>query len=83
MALGVGKGPYTPPAEVVRLRKEKSLLPALYADNGDFILLRDHTHIQEISPLTYYDIYRSKNLIPVFLNELSDFSDNFSKTASP
>ena len=68
----MGHGPYTPPAKIVKLRKEKSLLPALYADNGDFILLDDKVSPEELSSLDFYDICRQKELIPVYLKDLPD-----------
>lgn len=40
-ALGHGENYYTPPAPVVELRKRLSLLPAVYAVPGDFIMLMD------------------------------------------
>ena len=62
LALAVGKGPYTPPAEVVNLRKANSLLPALYADNGDFILITDPLSDEEIRSSEFYPLVKKKNL---------------------
>lgn len=39
LALASNRSIYTPPKRVIELRKQLSLLPALYAGNSDFILL--------------------------------------------
>lgn len=41
MALGAGRGNYTPPAPVVALRGRLALIPALWANTGDAILIPD------------------------------------------
>lgn len=74
LALGVGQGSYTPPAEVVKIRKEKSLLPALFADNGDFILLMDYVSEADILKLPYTEYIDEKNLHIVFPQDLRDIS---------
>lgn len=66
----MGHGPYTPPNEVVRLRKENSLLPASFADNGDFILLRDVYEHGEIESLPFFKDCESKNLNLINLADL-------------
>lgn len=79
MALGVGKGPYTPPASVMKLRKEKALLPALYAANGDFILLRDEISLKNLSNLFGHDLVVEKNLNIITLNDLSELNEKISR----
>lgn len=75
----MGHGPYTPPAEVRKLRKEKSLLPALYAVKGDFILLSDNISSEEISLLPYYQETCDKKISVVSLSQLSDISKDVEK----
>ena len=60
LALAVGRGPYTPPAEVKKIRKIQSLLPALYADSGDFILRDADIKEDEIKSLPYYSLAKEK-----------------------
>ena len=79
LALAVGRGPYTPPAEVMRLRKEKSLLPAIYAEKGDFILVRDSIPKSELQLLPFYSMVEQKNIHPVYFNQLVDISGEVSK----
>ena len=45
-ALAVGNGPYTAPSHVVALRKEMALLPSLYAEEGNIILVTDDYSLQ-------------------------------------
>ncbi|MCH5230042.1 MAG: hypothetical protein J1F12_08655 [Muribaculaceae bacterium] len=61
MALGVNVEIYTPPNEVVKLRKEKSLLPAIYAGNSDFILIPDDLEDRDLPGLEYYDLVKDKD----------------------
>ena len=75
LALAVGSGSYTPPAEVIKLRKEKSLLPALFADNGDFVLLPSQLSYNEISQLPFFDITTSKNIEILTPEKISEAGD--------
>ena len=45
---------YTPPGQVIKLRRKLALLPALYAQEGDAILLLDEPLVK-LSSLDYYD----------------------------
>ena len=63
----------------MRLRKEKSLLPALIAANGDFILIRDSLSIEEISSLQYYEVCSEKNLNIVSLKDGPYLEDKISE----
>ena len=54
LALAVGDGPYTPPAEVVKIRKELALLPALFAGNSDFIIIPKEIELTDVSYLKFY-----------------------------
>lgn len=62
LALAVGGGPYTPPAEILKIKKENALLPAYYADNGDFILIPKEISHSEIFSSELYKKVREKNL---------------------
>ncbi|MCH5228010.1 MAG: hypothetical protein J1F16_09400 [Muribaculaceae bacterium] len=62
LALAVGAGPYTPPGEVVKLRKEFSLLPATYAASSDFIMLPPEVKENEIDSLRWYDKVQEKSI---------------------
>ena len=53
---------YTPPASVVRLRRNMALYPATYASPGDAILLCDIIPDDELKRLPYHDIAAEKNL---------------------
>lgn len=44
-ALAVGEGPYTPPGSVLSLKQKMALLPSLYADDNDFILVPEDFQI--------------------------------------
>lgn len=74
LALGVGSGPYTPPAEVLKIRKMNTLLPAKYADNGDFILSLDNITLDEASLLPHFEEFKGKNLTLVTLENLKDIT---------
>lgn len=78
LALAVGEGPYTPPAEIVKLRKENTLLPALFADNSDFILSTDIISPEEIQHLPYYDLFQKKNLRLLTPPDIAGFSEKIS-----
>ena len=41
MAIANGKESYTPPATIVKMMQDLSFLPAFYADQGDYILLKN------------------------------------------
>lgn len=79
LALAVGQGAYTPPLEVTKLRKEKSLLPALYADDGDFILILSDIAHDELIHLDYYNLAQEKNLKVISLKELPSVENNIKK----
>lgn len=77
LVLAVGRGPYTPPAEVLKLRREKSLLPALYADNGDFILIDKGLSPQHLPSLLFYPVVKKKKLNLITVSQLQEFSCQF------
>lgn len=79
LALAVGDRQFTPPKEALLLRKEKSLLPALYASNGDFILVVDYPDLNEIPSLPFYDVCQRKNLGIVTLSGLHAVSSKVSE----
>lgn len=54
-------------------------MPALYAGDGDFILLPSGVSKENIAGLLYYDIFSQKNLQPVYLNELKHIAGKIEK----
>ena len=70
-ALAVGNGPYTPPAEIILLKKKLSLLPATYAADSDFILIPDDTSADFIDNSPYIKLVEEKNLRLVDLRQIS------------
>lgn len=75
LALAANRTPYTPPKGVMILRKEKSLLPAIYADNGDFILVLSHFNYNEIESAIFYDKIIQKNLTVLLPEEIHSVKD--------
>ena len=63
----------------MKFRKEKSLLPAIYAEKGDFILLRDEIDTLNISSLPFYNKLEEKNIKPITLNEIPKINKDLSK----
>lgn len=59
-ALAAGREYYTPPSQVVELRKNLSLIPAVYASEGDIILLLDQG--LDFGSLAGYDSVEAKGL---------------------
>ena len=59
-ALAAGREYYTPPSQVVELRKNLSLIPAVYASEGDIILLLDRG--LDFGSLAGYDSVEAKGL---------------------
>lgn len=72
LALAVGNSTYTPPAEVVKIRKNLSLLPAIYAGDGDFILLPPEVSPEEVPALKYFTQVSQKNLHLLFLERMPE-----------
>lgn len=69
-ALAVGDASYTPPASVRNLRKNLSLLPAKYADNGDFILTAEPPDLSDSSTSELQKMAISKNLSIVSYDDI-------------
>lgn len=62
-ALASGAEYYTPPRNVVALRRKMALTPALFAKKGEYILLLDRISNEELTQLDHYDLVLSKGLI--------------------
>lgn len=62
---------YTAPAHVVSLRKENALLPALYADKGDAIIIMDRI-LQPIDTLRFHDVVSRKAITVLTPEEASE-----------
>lgn len=78
-ALGVVQNSYTPPRQIVALGKEKSLLPALYAGNGDLILIPSDITTVYLESLPYFEIAKSKALKLVKTEDLQDWIEEISE----
>lgn len=59
---------YDAPKNVVELRRHYALLPSVYADKGDAILIIDNIR-DSIQNLPYYENIAKKNLDIIFLND--------------
>lgn len=73
-ALAVGKGSYTPPAEIVNVRKKYSLLPASYADNGDFIFVSDSLSASDLKSSPFFKEVNKKDITIVDKDSLPVYS---------
>lgn len=62
LALGVGKGPYTPPSEILRIRHDLTLLPAIYAGNSDFILIPADIEDEALPSFPHFNEVKRKNI---------------------
>lgn len=60
-ALAADREFYTPPRRIVELRKKLALLPALYASDGDSVILLDSPD-KSIQDLEYYDLCVRKHI---------------------
>ena len=78
-ALASSSANYTPPRAVSEMRKKDSLIPAVFADNGDAILLLDTADEQFLSKQKYYSLLKAKNLKTIGLNELADDTQSVSR----
>ncbi|MCH5225580.1 MAG: hypothetical protein J1D77_06245 [Muribaculaceae bacterium] len=79
LALAADSIAFTPPAAVGLLKKSLSLLPAIYAANGDFILVGEDFQSGNINSLPYQELVKSKKLSVVKLSELPKQKGNISK----
>lgn len=79
LALAVGKGPYTPPAEILKFKTFSSLLPAVYAGNSDFILVPDSLSENEIASLPYHNLAMQKDICIMRPSQVDEFKDKISK----
>lgn len=76
-ALASGRRHYTPPAHIVTLRRELALLPAVYANPEDCILLLDHP-AGPLNQLKYASLCASKGLRILLPEEIKE-GENASK----
>ncbi|MCH5240554.1 MAG: hypothetical protein J1F38_10045 [Muribaculaceae bacterium] len=79
LALAVGKGSYTPPAEVVKIKRRLSLLPALYARNSDFIIIPDDLNLNETNSLPFSNLIEEKDISLIHLNQIDSISHKLSQ----
>ena len=77
-ALAADRRYYTPPAQVVAVRRQLALLPATYAGKGDYILLLDKPD-RPIESLPYYAEVLQKQIeiigVETLKNKPQEFSD--------
>lgn len=78
LALAADRKFYTPPAEVIKLRKNLALLPASYAGNSDFILIPEDLDPSLLSGLPFYDLTLKKNINIITANQLPYYKNIFS-----
>lgn len=79
LALAVGNNTYTPPAEVVKIKKDLALLPAIYAGNSDFILVPDSVSFQDIHSQKFWNIAHEKELQIIHYRDLPDHSEQITR----
>ena len=79
LALAVGSGPYTPPAEILKLKRKMSLLPAVFAANGDFIFSYSPISEIELEASPYYPLFKEKNLKLLTKESLISHLDTINK----
>lgn len=76
-ALAADSAYYTAPARIVALRKENALLPALYAETGDSILLMDEP-ADSVENLKYHHLAATKCLTILTPGEVAGNPDSVS-----
>lgn len=75
-ALASNREYYTPPISVVKLRRENALLPSLYADSEDVILLLDDS-VSNIGSLRYFEVCVKKNINILTLDNAAKQKEQF------
>lgn len=81
IVLGLDVDSYTPNKNILSFRKRLSLMPALYANRGDTIVISDHIKDTEISTLPYYDIAVAKQISILSLTDIKK-RNSFQKSDS-
>lgn len=74
---------YTPSAKVAAMRRQMSLLPALYAEEGDCILIPDDVTESQAMQLPFYELTRLKFLGITTLGGLKNLAEDADYTVSP
>lgn len=77
LAMASNNSNYTAPAIVRQIQERDALLPAIYAQIGDYILMPRTVRNENISSLNYYELVQKKNLQLLSFSELKniDYSD--------
>lgn len=79
-ALASGSPYYTPPASVVRLRREMALFPASFASEGDAVLVADNLDPDEIESSPYFPQANDRGISIIHIAELqSGVADRFDR----
>ena len=81
LALAAGNSNYTPPAEAQHVKDLNSLLPACFADNGDFILISSTLSHEDIINLPYFNLVEEKKISLIKKEEVCAIIDRISKVA--
>lgn len=71
-ALSQKNGNYTPPQKVVDLRRKEALFPAIWAKEGDFILLLDSQTRDELRDSAYYSLFEEKRLTAIHPDNIKE-----------
>ncbi|MDE5790026.1 MAG: hypothetical protein K2H96_02195 [Muribaculaceae bacterium] len=74
IVLGLDTDSYTPNKNIANFRKRLSLLPSLYAEKGDTVLIPDSVKDDEIVNLPFFDITNAKGLNILRWNDLKKIS---------
>lgn len=79
-ALGSPSPYYSPPASILRRRKEWALFPATYAKYGDVIIMLDPFNEINLTSSQFYNLVKKKNLRIIDVNkELEQFVNSLIK----
>ena len=78
-ALAVNSRYYTPPAKVIKLRQHLTMLPSLWAKEGDLILIDDSLKKEELDALPYFHNLTAKSLKTIKESEIKDFKNEIVK----
>lgn len=73
LALATDRAYYTAPAKVVQMTRRLALLPAIYAAEGDALLLPDGVAASDTDKLPYADLVKRKGLRIITADMLADY----------
>ena len=76
-ALALGKKNYSPPSQLISLRKSMSLFPAIFASSNDVVLIIDDIDDKQLQESPYFEISVKKNVGIIRLNQVADFISQY------